>query len=82
MWMILPAKLRSSYGRKGSGAFFASVPMTCEAPSAGMQSLVLLGAGHGATAVVPRITVSGVSGLATVLSCRTWIRVRRETFGR
>jgi hypothetical protein len=45
-----------------------------------MQSLSLLGGGHGASSSAPRITVSGAAGFATVLSGSTTTRVSRDVF--
>ena len=54
-----------------------TVPIECEPPSEGMQSLVLDGAGHGAAPMLPTRTVSADA----VLFAFTVTRVRRDVFG-
>src|SRR6476619_1201654 len=58
-----------------------TVPIECEAPSEGMQSLVFDGVPHGALEFVPNSTVSGADGLTSVLSGLTVTRVSRDTIG-
>src|SRR4051812_29316979 len=54
-----------------------TVPTMWDRPSAGMQSSVLEGAGHGGVATLPRIVVSAEA----VLLSATVTRVRRDVRG-
>ena len=56
------------------------MPIECELLVDGMQSTVLVGAGHGAGPMLPSRTVSGLPGETTVSSGLTVIRVSRAVF--